>query len=638
MPAGEVVGDDAPTRIPDALTGAHADALTAAVTRIGHELVTPRPSFDTLLHLVAEKACALIDVSRCGVYLYAEETGLYHGRAGYADTGMAALDAQVRRLTAGGAADAFTQEILESGAPVLIRNAQDDPRPVRAAMRRWGPLSILGVPLAFGDRIIGLLFLDNEDQQHPFDDSQLALAAAFGRHAAAAVAQAEQSVRLTRAVSVLRRQSEIAREAAGFQERITRLAIEGGDVAQLVAATALATGKPCAVHGDGGQRLAAAPAPTGDTTVLPTLLGERTRSCPAVADVLAGLQDAQAEVVGPLAAAGIQHRHLVAPITVRDERLGLLVVMEWSARLGELDLLVARHAATALGLRLAESGRPGEWEAGESLVSELLCGNRDTLALAHRAAALGVDLAAPHVVVFVTRPAADSAPHACARDLARALQVGRDSRVLATSVADGAVVVLPVGPGPPDRRVIARARAQVAACCAALDAGEPGEAPRAIVALSTVCREPGEIARGAREARDLAAVIGTLNDGRRSVALAVDELGAGRLVLLGGDPFALQSYADDALGALLDDHGKKHADLLVTLHAFLDCSRSVRRCAERLDVHENTVRYRLTRVQELTGLDVAAEGDHQLTAQIALLALRMRGALDELRLFDPADR
>jgi DNA-binding PucR family transcriptional regulator len=53
----------------------------------------------------------------------------------------------------------------------------------------------------------------------------------------------------------------------------------------------------------------------------------------------------------------------------------------------------------------------------------------------------------------------------------------------------------------------------------------------------------------------------------------------------------------------------------------------VRRSAQALDVHENTIRYRLSRIQELTGLDVASSSDDQLTAQTALLILRIEGRL-----------
>jgi DNA-binding PucR family transcriptional regulator len=89
-----------------------------------------------------------------------------------------------------------------------------------------------------------------------------------------------------------------------------------------------------------------------------------------------------------------------------------------------------------------------------------------------------------------------------------------------------------------------------------------------------------------------------------------------------------ERFARDALGALLsDEEGTR--DLLVTLQVFFEHGRSVRRSARALAVHENTIRYRLTRIEDRTGLRVAHSSNDQLTAQLALLVLRLEGALPE---------
>ncbi|WKN52518.1 helix-turn-helix domain-containing protein (plasmid) [Rhodococcus opacus] len=53
--------------------------------------------------------------------------------------------------------------------------------------------------------------------------------------------------------------------------------------------------------------------------------------------------------------------------------------------------------------------------------------------------------------------------------------------------------------------------------------------------------------------------------------------------------------------------------------------RSTRRTTS--GVHANTIRYRTARIEQLTGLDVATDAHAQLTAQLALLILRMNGLL-----------
>ncbi|WP_051833516.1 PucR family transcriptional regulator [Streptomyces katrae] len=78
------------------------------------------------------------------------------------------------------------------------------------------------------------------------------------------------------------------------------------------------------------------------------------------------------------------------------------------------------------------------------------------------------------------------------------------------------------------------------------------------------------------------------------------------------------SPARDGLAALLDPLDAR-PELLVTLRVFLACSLDRRRAAARLQVHPNTVDYRLRKATEFTGLD-AARGADALTLRAALAA------------------
>ncbi|MEB8343733.1 PucR family transcriptional regulator [Streptomyces endophyticus] len=56
----------------------------------------------------------------------------------------------------------------------------------------------------------------------------------------------------------------------------------------------------------------------------------------------------------------------------------------------------------------------------------------------------------------------------------------------------------------------------------------------------------------------------------------------------------------------LRDYDHKHrAELIATLEAFLDCDGSWTRCAARLHLHVNTLRYRVGRIEQLTGRDLS---------------------------------
>ncbi len=73
-------------------------------------------------------------------------------------------------------------------------------------------------------------------------------------------------------------------------------------------------------------------------------------------------------------------------------------------------------------------------------------------------------------------------------------------------------------------------------------------------------------------------------------------------VLLEQAPLASHALIESTLGPLLD-----HPQLLETLSAFLDNGLSVRRTAEVLTLHQNTVAYRLRRITDYLQRDAAAD-------------------------------
>ena len=68
----------------------------------------------------------------------------------------------------------------------------------------------------------------------------------------------------------------------------------------------------------------------------------------------------------------------------------------------------------------------------------------------------------------------------------------------------------------------------------------------------------------------------------------------------------LRSSRDRLLGPLRDYDELHRAELLTTLTSFLACDGSWSACASRMYVHVNTVRYRISRIEALTGRNLSA--------------------------------
>jgi hypothetical protein len=121
---------------------------------------------------------------------------------------------------------------------------------------------------------------------------------------------------------------------------------------------------------------------------------------------------------------------------------------------------------------------------------------------------------------------------------------------------------------------------------------------------------------GVSGAAGMEAITGALEEAR--FAHRVAAAGSGPVSVMGSDMVAShvlllaavpddvrRTYAQRVLGPLLEHDRRTQGDLVATLREFLACSGSWARTAEALHLHVNTVRYRIEKVQELTGRDLA---------------------------------
>ncbi len=84
-----------------------------------------------------------------------------------------------------------------------------------------------------------------------------------------------------------------------------------------------------------------------------------------------------------------------------------------------------------------------------------------------------------------------------------------------------------------------------------------------------------------------------------------DEVASHELLLASVPASVLRSFRERLLGPLLAYDEQHRAELMATLREFLACSGSWNACAAKMYVHVNTVRYRIKRVEELTGRDLS---------------------------------
>jgi sugar diacid utilization regulator len=164
------------------------------------------------------------------------------------------------------------------------------------------------------------------------------------------------------------------------------------------------------------------------------------------------------------------------------------------------------------------------------------------------------------------------------------------------------------------------AKRTAAAVLHELEAGVPGFL--ITVSRSRHASDPADLHRAGAEALMAANVA----EARGLVELSFEETGAYRLLLpaMSEDPAELRGFYDETVAPLVAYDEQYETELVRTLETFLDADGNVAGSAERLFTHRHTVRYRLERVKELSGLDVGStDGRERLS--LGLKAMRVLG-------------
>lgn len=131
--------------------------------------------------------------------------------------------------------------------------------------------------------------------------------------------------------------------------------------------------------------------------------------------------------------------------------------------------------------------------------------------------------------------------------------------------------------------------------------------------LGEPCESPDQITRSCREA-DSALRVGQRLQSARDVEGRIHSfsaLGVQRMLfaLSQDSPETLRGFEESTVGPVMDYDREHGTQLLETLSTYMRCNGNIPEVAALLHVHKHTVRYRLRRVTELTGLDVTRFDD-----------------------------
>jgi DNA-binding PucR family transcriptional regulator len=392
-------------------------------------------------------------------------------------------------------------------------------------------------------------------------------------------------------------QYEVLQRGIAIHKRLERLVLEESGLDEVVRALAAATGGAVSVLSGRGEVISS----KAFRRQLPEPAMEEVRQeVVRRGEELAsgggrGMENAEFAPDHP----EIAGRSLVLPVSLRGRGApqAWLVAARDAGGLGDFERLILQQAVTVVALELMRQRamRDTERRLAGDVLAEALTGRLSDDELAMRLRPFGIGQSAA-VIVFGGGGGGDGAPapHAEA-ELDRFLTDANVGALVATrdrllcAVVDAHDNVDPIA-------LAGRAREALTEDGGSLRAAASRAAP------------VGALRRTFHEAR-CALEAATLANGSLPLVASYRDLGAFQLLLSLQDDDALRLYCDSVLGPLEDASGEYGDELIRSLEAFIEQNGQWERAARELYCHRHTLRYRIRRVEQLTGRDLSSARD-----------------------------
>jgi len=354
-----------------------------------------------------------------------------------------------------------------------------------------------------------------------------------------------------------------------------------------------------------------------------------------IADLWRRISDRRADRQNfALSVEGVGSGVQVYPV-VASHRIGaFLAVVKDSGDFSEYDRIILHNAVTVTALELVKKKAVAETEkrlAGD-FFDELIASDLYEEEIARRLSFFGLEPQSPHLIVLVSIDGFEDSGEVAGefrgvsvQDIKERLHwavdefmAKRDLLFISASRSDSVVAL--VQPGKLDARAVIGLAGE-------LQAGIERMLPEITVSIG--------IGRPHRQLIDLrqsyyeasyAIKIRRLK-GDPGVIASFDDLGSYGLLLGLQDTLSLEVFYDSVLGKLHEYDEQNSSDLVRSLACFLEANGHWGDAAEKLYVHRHTLRYRMKRVEEITGRDL----DQSQDRMEFWLALKARELMDQAK-------
>ena len=456
------------------------------------------------------------------------------------------------------------------------------------------PYSAACAPIITNDECIGVITLDCFHPDKSFKPEDLQLLEAISHQAAVALEKAnlyrekEDSILLLEEMNQqMKRQNELLNRSLEIHQHLAGLVLLGEGIPSLLNYIHKLMNKPVLLLDQMGELLAV-PA-TLTETLEPELLEELQKHLPL------------------LDSGKTRNAAIIFPIGAKPNFLGYLVLLS-SDPPDEVDMAALEHACTVLSFELLKEQAVFETEQNlkGQFIEELFTGNI-SVTLIEQAKLLHIDTKR-YFQVLTIKFENELPDQLDARS--RLLLGRRNITQIATDCflqkypigviaarQDHLVVLLSYANGTSLKETQRYLKERCETFAARIETKAWGV--RVAVGVGSVKQGIEEVYKSAEEAAKCLQFMKTY---RTELSyLCYSDLGARRL-LLQHSTEELTSYVLDILGPLLVNEKYKKREFLHTLTSFLDHNQKMKETAEALNIHLNTLIYRIKRIEEILGL------------------------------------
>jgi sugar diacid utilization regulator len=557
-----------------------------------------------VLRLVGRRLCELLESTRCSVYLR-QTDGTFRGQVGWSVDRD--IDESIKKLVAGGEGDRFTEEIVSSARPVVIHDALGDPRPLHRTMRRWSVRSMLGVPLVADEDVIGVIYVDNERVPREYDERAIQVAQSFAGLSALVVRQSWQQRRLRENADVMEQQRTVLSESSLVHSRVTRAVLDGAATEEIIGLLASLLHQHVVLY-RADMSVVAWSSPDGTSSGPCPALTKQQAATPPVLTAVEHLREGEPSYIVQ-ATRELAHRRLLAGLVVDRQCVGYLELREGRTVFTQIHRRAVEQAAMALSLRTLSTQRSEALTRRERalFLNDLIHGRSDARSLVSRAAEFDVDPSRAHTVVVLHHQ-----PSMSSRRLAALREQGAHAALVAKVLGEGASVLSSTNVHEADLLLVETDAESLGGesgtgvdeqLAERLEAGLDllhQQLGVQFAVVSETCAELPQIGEATRHARQVTRILA--NGPQQPRVVATRQLGLLRLIAQRSGVLGAVEYTEQVLAPLTAYDEQHNGELMRTLTTFVECDAQLRRTAARLDVHENTVRYRLRKIREISGI------------------------------------